>query len=115
MVEYDHNDPYLEAEDASGHRRRATQMSDGTRDQLYLALRLAFISQHLEQGEPLPLILDDILVNFDDERTQATLEVLNELAERTQILYFTHHQLVVDLAERLRPRQAKIHYLAQLV
>ena len=114
-VEYENNIPYLEARHRTEGKRRVGQMSDGTRDQLYLALRLAFINQHLANGEPLPLIMDDILVHFDDERTQATLEVLNELASRTQILYFTHHQLVVDLGLQLRPRPAAVHYLAQLV
>ncbi len=114
-VEYDNNIPYLEARHRKEGRRRVSQMSDGTRDQLYLALRLAFIAQHLAKSEPLPLIMDDILVHFDDDRTQATLEVLNELSNNTQILYFTHHQLVVDKALTLRSRPAQVHYLAQLV
>ena len=114
-VEYDHNTPYLEARHRSEGRRRVNQMSDGTRDQLYLALRLAFINQHLSKGQALPLIMDDILVHFDDDRTQATLEVLNELARRTQILYFTHHQLVIDKALELRPQPAQVHYLTQMV
>lgn len=115
MVDYDGNVPYLEARDQQGNKRLVGQMSDGTRDQLYLALRLAFISQHLDNGESLPLILDDILVHFDDDRTKATLEVLSEMANRTQVIYFTHHQLVVNLAHDLHPKPAHVHYLAQLV
>ncbi|WP_053958862.1 AAA family ATPase [Sulfobacillus thermosulfidooxidans] len=115
MIDYDDNIPYLEARDHKGHKRRVGQMSDGTRDQLYLALRLAFIGQHLENGESLPIILDDILVHFDDDRTKATLEVLNEMAGRTQVIYFTHHQWVVNLAQDLHPRPAQVHDLAQLV
>lgn len=115
MVDYDGNVPYLEARDQQGNKRLVGQMSDGTRDQLYLALRLAFISQHLDNGESLPLILDDILVHFDDDRTKATLEVLSEMANRTQVIYFTHHQLVVNLAHNLHPKPAHVHYLAQLV
>ncbi|MCP3955562.1 MAG: AAA family ATPase [Desulfobacterales bacterium] len=73
-------------------------MSDGTADQLYLALRLASLEQYLGQNEPLPFIVDDILLRFDDERALATLEVLAELSKMTQVLFFTHHQHMVDLA-----------------
>jgi hypothetical protein len=41
-------------------------MSDGSRDQLYLALRLATLEQHLDQAEPMPFVVDDILIGFDD-------------------------------------------------
>ncbi|KPV44606.1 AAA family ATPase [Alicyclobacillus ferrooxydans] len=98
VVEYDGSEPVLEAITAIGERRRVHQMSDGTRDQLYLALRLAFVEQHVDNASPVPLIMDDILVHFDDARTQATLEVLNQLAQKTQILYFTHHQSIVEAA-----------------
>lgn len=98
-VEYDGDTPYLEAIHSDGIKRRVHQLSDGTLDQLFLSLRLAFVEQHLlDNSDPLPLIMDDILVNFDDKRTKATLEVLHELAEKTQILYFTHHQSVVESA-----------------
>jgi uncharacterized protein YhaN len=67
-------------------------LSDGTRDQLYLALRLAAIEHHVETVSPCPVILDDILINADDARASATLEVLGNLARRTQVLFFTHHR-----------------------
>jgi len=75
------------------------QMSEGTRDQLYLALKLATIEDHLRSGSVLPLVLDDLLVNFDDARSRATLQVLAELSQKTQVLMFTHHAHLVDLAE----------------
>ena len=75
-------------------------MSEGTADQLYLALRLACVENFLTEKEPVPLIVDDILINFDDERSIATLKVLAELSKRTQVIFFTHHQHLVDLAER---------------
>jgi uncharacterized protein YhaN len=77
------------------------QMSDGTRDQLYLALRLATLEQYLRRGEPMPFVVDDILVGFDDNRTKVCLEVLAELAANTQVLVFTHHRRVVELAEEI--------------
>jgi len=74
-------------------------MSDGSRDQLYLALRLAALEQHLRKGEPMPFVVDDILIGFDDSRTRVCLEVLAELASSTQVLLFTHHRRVIELAK----------------
>jgi uncharacterized protein YhaN len=74
-------------------------MSDGTADQLYLAVRLASLETYLERNEAMPFIVDDILIKFDDDRATATLQVLAQLAERTQIIFFTHHRHLVELAE----------------
>jgi uncharacterized protein YhaN len=76
------------------------QLSDGTRDQLFLALRLAGIDQHLARHGSMPVIVDDILVNFDDERSAATLRCLARLGKKTQILLFTHHRHLVKLAKQ---------------
>lgn len=73
-------------------------MSEGTRYQLYLALRIASLERYLERNPALPLVLDDILIHFDDERAAAALTVLGELAERIQILFFTHHARDLSLA-----------------
>ncbi len=73
-------------------------MSEGTADQLYLALRLASLETYLDDHEPIPLVVDDILVNFDNARALAALEALAALSTRTQILFFTHHEHLVDLA-----------------
>jgi len=75
-------------------------MSDGSRDQLYLALRLAALDRYIEQHEPMPLILDDLLITFDDDRTIAILPQLATLAQRTQIFLFTHHDHLVELCRR---------------
>jgi len=83
-------------------------MSDGSRDQLYLALRLATLEQHLSKGEPMPFVVDDILIGFDDNRTKVCLEVLAELAARTQVLIFTHHRRVLELANAIDAK-AKIY------
>ncbi|WP_165229632.1 AAA family ATPase [Aquisphaera insulae] len=74
-------------------------LSLGTADQLYLALRLASLDAHLEAHEPIPFIVDDILIQFDDDRAAAALGVLAGLSRRTQVILFTHHNRVVDLAE----------------
>jgi uncharacterized protein YhaN len=52
----------------------------------------------------MPLLLDDLLINFDDDRAKATFEVLDELAAKTQILFFTHHEHLVNLAEAALPK-----------
>ena len=89
-------------------------LSDGTRDQLFLSLRLAGIEQHLLDREPVPLIIDDVLVTFDDARARSTLKCLVELADKTQVLLFTHHRHVVDLARDVNPGTL-VHHLAPAV
>lgn len=90
-------------------------LSDGTRDQLYLALRMASLEQHLALNEPLPLVLDDIFINFDDGRTRAALEILTETAAHTQVLLFTHHARMLEIArEALSPNGFKEHLLGVL-
>jgi uncharacterized protein YhaN len=77
------------------------ELSEGTRDQLFLALRLVAIEDHLDASPPLPFVADDILQTFDDARATATLRALLELSERTQVLVLTHHEHVLDLAGAL--------------
>ena len=93
--------PILTAVKGSGSSIGVESMSDGTRDQLYLALRLASLHVRLAEDEPMPFIVDDILVNFDDRRSRAALEALGELAKDNQVILFTHHQQIVDQAETL--------------
>jgi uncharacterized protein YhaN len=75
-----------------------TGLSTGTEDQLYLALRIAAVADYLEKAAPLPFIADDLFINFDDGRAAAGFEVLGQLAMSTQVLFFTHHQHLVDIA-----------------
>jgi uncharacterized protein YhaN len=84
----------------AGGRQTVTveKLSDGTRDQLFLALRLASLHTYLATNEPIPFIVDDILVQFDDERAMAALQALGDLSRQTQVIFFTHHQHLVDLA-----------------
>ena len=77
------------------------QLSSGTREQLLLALRLGMVNRASEQGIELPLILDDVFVNFDQLRTEAAFETLQQLAEEgRQILFFTCHLHLANLAEQ---------------
>lgn len=74
-------------------------MSEGTTDQLFLALRLAGVEQSVAAGINLPFLADDLFVNFDDERAEAGFRVLSEVAKLTQVLFFTHHPHLVAIAK----------------
>ena len=74
-------------------------MSEGTVDQLFLALRLAAVEATVAAGARLPFLADDLFVNYDDDRARAGFQVLAELARSTQVLFFTHHQHLVGVAE----------------
>jgi len=87
----------------NGSRKEPAALSTGTREQLYLAIRLAYITHYCRDAEPLPIVMDDVLVNFDDDRAVQTLRVLQEIAANVQILFLTCHQHVVQLVERIRP------------
>ena len=89
-------------------------LSDGSRDQLYLALRLAALHHHMGAHEPMPLILDDLLITFDDDRTRAILPQLAALAKRAQIFLFTHHNHLIDLCrETLGETNFHLHRLGR--
>ena len=76
-------------------------LSEGTRDQLYLALRLAALDQQASQGNCMPLIADDLFINFDDRRTAAGLQVLGDVSRRMQVILLTHHDHLVPLARQV--------------
>ncbi len=98
----DRDEPVLVGIRPEGQRVRVEGMSDGSRDQLYLALRLATLEKYLAHAEPLPFVVDDILINFDDRRTEATLKVLAELSHKTQVILFTHHERLKEMAAGIR-------------
>ena len=73
-------------------------LSTGTEDQLFLALRIAAVEDYLARAVALPFVTDDLFINFDPERSAAGFEVLGQLGERTQVLFYTHHPHLVDVA-----------------
>lgn len=89
----------------TGRPVHVAHMSDGTRDQLYLALRLATIEDLVKRNEPMPLVLDDVLIRFDDYRAKASLRALAEVSNQTQVILFTHHRRIVELAREAVPDQ----------
>lgn len=103
MTDFNEKDePVLAGIRSGGERVTVEGMSSGTRDQLYLALRLASLEKYMESAEPMPFIVDDVLVDFDDDRSQAALNALAELAEKTQVILFTHHLQVVEQSRQLQ-------------
>lgn len=89
-----------------GERLPVEGMSDGTREQLYLALRLASLEQHLEAGTAVPLVVDDLLLRSDEARSEAILKALADLSSRTQVLFFTHQHRHIEMARGLnRPTE----------
>lgn len=105
--------PVLVAESQHDGHRRISELSDGTRDPLRFALRLAAVVR-AHRACPMPLVLDDFLVHFDDQRTAAALRLLARVAqqESLQIIVFTHHDQVLHLAAQHIPRQYTHHVLA---
>ncbi|NRT58032.1 ATP-binding protein [Sphaerotilus uruguayifluvii] len=91
FVDYERTPLSLSALRADGRQVEVAGMSEGTRDQLYLALRLAALELHLAQSKPLPFVADDLFINFDDERSTAGLQALRELSTKTQVLFLSHH------------------------
>ena len=111
-VDFDKNPPVLEGQRADGKLVGIAGLSDGTRDQLYLALRLASLEMHLEQAMPLPFIADDLFINYDDARSKAGLEALAGLSERTQVIFLSHHDHLIPLVQEVFGGQVNIVEMA---
>ena len=105
-MDYQDDRQILLGQRLDGSRLTVAGMSQGTRDQLFLALRIAAIEEHLREREAVPIAIDDLLVQFDDARAAATLAVLAELACRAQVLFFTHHGHLCELAATTLPSDA---------
>ncbi len=81
---------------ATGEEKQPAQLSRGAREQLYLALRFGYVRDFSQNGVPLPVIVDDALVNCDPMRAQAAAEGFTELADMNQVLVFTCHPTLVE-------------------
>src|SRR5690606_8306019 len=80
-----------------------TEMSRGTRYQLYLALRVAGYSEFAKARSPVPFIADDIMETFDDFRAEETFRLFAEMAETGQVIYLTHHRHLCEIARQVCP------------
>lgn len=100
-IDYDQTPPALLAYRANNQAVRVEGLSDGTRDQLFLALRIAALELQSEHGEPVPFIADDLFINFDDERSQAGLKALWNLSAKTQVIFLSHQEHLLPVVEKL--------------
>lgn len=100
-VDYESEPLKLSGQRATGELVDIEGMSEGTRDQLYLALRLAALELHLQQTAPLPFIADDLFINYDDSRARAGLAALARLSEMTQVIFLSHHAHLVPVAQSI--------------
>ena len=101
------NSSEIFVEDQNGKQKNILQLSRGTAEQLYLALRFGFIKEFGKHSELLPIVFDDILVNFDPDRSRSAGASIIELAETNQIFYFTCHPETKEMFMDLAP-EAKV-------
>ncbi len=91
----------LQIIDATGQVKDLSTLSRGTSEQLYLALRFAYIKNYSFGGEVMPVIMDDILVNFDPMRARLASQAICELSKERQVLFFTCHPNVAGLLSQV--------------
>lgn len=101
IVDFEREPMVLEGLRSDGKLVGISGMSDGTRDQLYLALRLAALEMHLEQAMPLPFVADDLFINYDDVRSKAGFEALKALSEQTQVIFLSHHDHLIPTVQEV--------------
>jgi len=87
----------LEGNDPARERKDEIKWSSGLADQVYLAMRLSLATLWGRNSEPLPLILDDLLVRFDETRQQGAAEAILEAAANNQVLLFTCQKKTLDI------------------
>lgn len=105
-------DMSLRVDLATGESLSLDVLSSGTREAVFLSLRLALVADFTRRGIMLPLILDDVLVNFDRRRAHAAAQVLCDFAQHGhQVLLFTCHEHIVELFSQ---RQVEVRCLSDL-
>lgn len=105
----------LLVDDAHGHSLGIEVLSAGTREQVFLAIRLALVSMYARRGAALPLVLDDVLVNCDAVRARAAAKVLCDFAnEGHQLLIFTCHEHIVQIFRQLHADVRRLPLRAEL-
>ena len=98
---------------ADGSSKVASELSKGTRFQLYLALRVAGYREFARLRPPVPFIADDIMETFDDFRAEEALRLLADMGEVGQVIYLTHHRHLCAIAQRICPG-VQVHDLSRI-
>ncbi len=108
-VTVDPQDLAVKVRDPDGHLREAGRLSHGTAEQVYLLLRVAMAEILTGDGSRCPLLLDDVTVQSDPERTVAVLDVLHDVSIEHQVVLFTQeHDVVRWAADHLGSRDALV-------
>lgn len=111
-VDFESEPLKLQAKRADGALVDIDGLSEGTRDQLFLALRLAALDMHLDQAHALPFIADDLFINYDDARSKEGLEALGELSRKTQVVFLTHHHHLLPAVRHVFGAEVNVVNLA---
>ena len=106
-------EPVIIAVTASGEEMQASQLSRGTREQMYLSLRFGLVRELSQHMASLPVIIDDALVNSDPSRARVAAECLGKLVDTNQVLVFTCHPTLVQQFKEACP-DAEIQMLEQV-
>jgi uncharacterized protein YhaN len=93
----------LIAKGSDGGSKIASELSKGTRFQLYLALRVAGYHEFARAHQPGPFLADDIMETFDDSRAEEAFRLLADMAVTGQVVYFTHHRHLCEIAKAVEP------------
>ncbi|RIW30932.1 hypothetical protein D3H55_16240 [Bacillus salacetis] len=88
-------DSYFTIQRKDGMMFTPDELSQGTKEQVYIALRFALVLI-LKDAYPMPVIIDDGFVNFDEKRTEAVMKLLEQLKDEVQILFFTCHPHILE-------------------
>jgi uncharacterized protein YhaN len=99
------NSDELHIKDGQGNIKNVIEMSRGTKEQLYLAMRLGLIKEYEKRSESMPVIMDDILVNFDDKRNPLAIKALKEFAKARQVIILTCHRNILEKYTELGARE----------
>lgn len=86
--------------DKFNNSKGVLEMSRGTKEQLYFAMRLGLIKEYESRSESMPVIMDDILVNFDDERGPLSIQALEDFSKGRQVIVFTCHRNMLEIYKK---------------
>jgi uncharacterized protein YhaN len=116
FIDHDERDgAILIGRERNGKLKRVPEMSDGTREQLFLALRIAAIERYVAASGPVPVVFDDVFLESDEPRSEQILKVLGELAETMQVIVLTHHRYLIELGRQTLATRLAVHELPELV
>ncbi len=98
----------FEVVEGASRRKVVADLSRGTAEQLYLAMRFALIEEYSRNAEPLPVVMDDVLVNFDPDRARAACSAVLSLSSQFQVVFLTCHPQTVEYFRDMAPQDGVV-------